>query len=38
LLRSSIPGGGVALARASLILSKLETDNDDQRFDVEIVC
>jgi len=32
-----VPGGGVALARASLILSKLKTDNDDQRFGVEIV-
>src|SRR6201999_251251 len=27
-----VPGGGVALARASLILSKLKADNDDQRF------
>jgi chaperonin GroEL len=32
-----VPGGGVALARASLILSKLKADNDDQRFGVEIV-
>jgi chaperonin GroEL len=32
-----VPGGGVPLARASLILSKLKTDNDDQRFGVEIV-
>jgi chaperonin GroEL len=32
-----VPGGGVALARASLILSKLRADNDDQRFGVEIV-
>jgi len=32
-----IPGGGVPLARASLILSKLKADNDDQRFGVEIV-
>ena len=32
-----VPGGGVALARASLILSKLKVDNDDQRFGVEIV-
>src|SRR6201994_2955682 len=31
-----VPGGGVALARASLILAKLEADNDDQRFGVEI--
>jgi len=26
-----VPGGGVALARASLILAKLKADNDDQR-------
>src|SRR5205085_3280739 len=32
-----VPGGGVALARASLILAKLHSDNDDQRFGVEIV-
>src|SRR5271168_3483077 len=32
-----VPGGGVALARASLILSKLKPDNDDQRFGIEIV-
>ena len=32
-----VPGGGVALARASVILSKLRADNDDQRFGVEIV-
>ncbi|MGE0223628.1 MAG: chaperonin GroEL, partial [Acetobacteraceae bacterium] len=32
-----VPGGGVALARASLILSKLAADNDDQRFGIEIV-
>jgi chaperonin GroEL len=32
-----VPGGGVALARASLILSKLKTDNDDQRFGIDIV-
>ncbi len=32
-----VPGGGVALARASLILSKLRADNDDQRFGIEIV-
>ena len=30
-------GGGVPLARASLILSKLKADNDDQRFGIEIV-
>ncbi|HTW70626.1 MAG TPA: chaperonin GroEL, partial [Acetobacteraceae bacterium] len=32
-----VPGGGVSLARASLILSKLKSENDDQRFGVEIV-
>ena len=32
-----VPGGGVALARASLILAKLQGDNDDQRFGIEIV-
>jgi chaperonin GroEL len=32
-----VPGGGVALARASLILSNLKADNDDQRFGIEIV-
>src|SRR6201992_2909937 len=32
-----VPGGGVALARASLILSKLKADNDDQRHGIEIV-
>ena len=32
-----VPGGGVALARAALILAKLKADNDDQRFGVEIV-
>jgi chaperonin GroEL len=32
-----VPGGGVALARASLILGKLKVDNDDQRFGIEIV-
>jgi len=32
-----VPGGGVALARASLILAKLKVDNDDQRFGIEIV-
>ena len=31
------PGGGVALARASLILTKLKGDKDDQRFCIEIV-
>ncbi len=32
-----VPGGGVALARASLILAKLKADNDDQRFGMDIV-
>ncbi|MDW8445376.1 MAG: chaperonin GroEL [Acetobacteraceae bacterium] len=32
-----VPGGGVALARASQILTKLKVDNDDQRFGVDIV-
>jgi chaperonin GroEL len=32
-----VPGGGVPLARASLVLSKLKPDNDDQRFGIEIV-
>jgi chaperonin GroEL len=32
-----VPGGGVPLARASLILSKLKADNDDQRAGIDIV-
>jgi len=32
-----VPGGGVALARASLVLGKIKGDNDDQRFGIEIV-
>jgi chaperonin GroEL len=32
-----VPGGGVALARASLILGKLRADNDDQKYGIEIV-
>jgi chaperonin GroEL len=32
-----VPGGGIALARASLILAKLRADNDDQRVGIEIV-
>jgi chaperonin GroEL len=32
-----VPGGGVALARAGLVLAKLKADNDDQRFGIEIV-
>ncbi len=30
-------GGGVPLARASVVLSKLNADNDDQRFSIESV-
>ncbi len=32
-----VPGGGVALARASLVLAKLNTKNDDERVGIEIV-
>jgi chaperonin GroEL len=32
-----VPGGGVALARASLILAQLRGENDDQRFGIDIV-
>ncbi len=32
-----VPGGGVALARASLVLAKLKADNEDQRFGIDIV-
>jgi chaperonin GroEL len=32
-----VPGGGVALARASLVLKDLKGDNDDQRFGIEVV-
>ncbi len=32
-----VPGGGVALARAGAILAALSTDNDDQRFGVDLV-
>ena len=32
-----LPGGGVALARASLALAKVNAENDDQRFGLEIV-
>ena len=35
--KASSPGRGVALARASLILSKLKADNNDQRFGIEII-
>jgi len=32
-----VPGGGVALARASLVLGQLHGENEDQRFGIEIV-
>jgi chaperonin GroEL len=32
-----VPGGGVALARASLVLAHVKADNDDQRFGIEVV-
>ncbi len=32
-----VPGGGVALARASLILGKLKAENEDQKHGIEIV-
>ncbi len=32
-----VPGGGVALARASLVLAKVAYDNEDQRVGIEIV-
>ncbi|HUZ64864.1 MAG TPA: chaperonin GroEL [Acetobacteraceae bacterium] len=32
-----VPGGGVALARASLVLAKVKGDNEDQRVGIEIV-
>ena len=32
-----VPGGGVALARASLILAHLTPENEDQKFGIEIV-
>jgi chaperonin GroEL len=32
-----VPGGGVALARASSVLAKLNAENDDQRVGIEIV-
>jgi chaperonin GroEL len=32
-----VPGGGVALARASQVLLKLKAENDDQRVGIEIV-
>ncbi len=32
-----VPGGGVALARASLVLANLKPENEEQRFGIEIV-
>ncbi len=32
-----VPGGGVALARASLVLAKLKADNEDQRVGIDII-
>ena len=32
-----VPGGGVALARACLILAKLNAENEDQKLGIEIV-
>jgi len=32
-----VPGGGVALVRASLILAGVKFDNEDQKFGIEIV-
>jgi chaperonin GroEL len=32
-----VPGGGVALARASLVLKDVKGANDDQRFGIEVV-
>ena len=32
-----VPGGGVALARASLVLAKLKPENETQKFGIEIV-
>jgi len=32
-----VPGGGVALARASRILSQVTAENDDERFGLEVV-
>ena len=32
-----VPGGGVALARASIILGKVKFENEDQRVGIEIV-
>jgi chaperonin GroEL len=32
-----VPGGGVALTRASLVLANVKYDNDDQRVGIEII-
>jgi chaperonin GroEL len=32
-----VPGGGVALARASLVLANLKFDNEDQRVGIDII-
>ncbi|HEY1856891.1 chaperonin GroEL [Acidocella sp.] len=32
-----VPGGGIALARASLVLSKLKAENEDQRVGIDII-
>jgi chaperonin GroEL len=32
-----VPGGGIALARASLVLAKLKADNEDQRVGIDII-
>jgi chaperonin GroEL len=32
-----VPGGGVALARASLVLASLKYDNEDQRVGIDII-
>jgi chaperonin GroEL len=32
-----VPGGGVALARASIVLAKLKSENEDQRVGIDIV-
>jgi len=32
-----VPGGGVALARASVLLTRLKAENDDQTFGIEVV-
>ncbi len=32
-----VPGGGVALARASIALAKLTPENEDQKFGIELV-